>query len=128
MDMNSYSEDMTGNFDTNDINQNKGVSIVAYIPILFLIPLFGAAGSPFAKFHSNQGIILTIFAVAVGVSEFIVNLILGWIPIIGTLINVLLGLVLGISLLGFMIYGMLSAAQGNAKKLPIIGNLIDIVK
>jgi uncharacterized membrane protein len=128
MDMNSYSEDITGSFDTNDINQNKGVSVVAYIPILFLIPLFGASNSPFAKFHANQGIILTIFAVAAGIFEAIVNLVLGWIPIIGTIISVLVSLVLGLSVLGLMIYGIICTAQGNAKKLPFIGNLIEIVK
>lgn len=33
------SEDLTGSFDTNDIEQNKAISAIAYIPILFLVPM-----------------------------------------------------------------------------------------
>ena len=33
------SEDLTGSFDTNDIEQNKAISAIAYIPILFLVPI-----------------------------------------------------------------------------------------
>ncbi len=124
----NYSDDMTGSFDTNDINQNKGVSVVAYIPILFLIPLLAAGNSPFAKFHTNQGIILTITSVACGVVQFIVGLLLGWIPVVGAIISGLVGLVLGLGMLALILYGIISTAQGNAKRLPIIGGLMEVVK
>ena len=64
MSNNFDSDDLTGMYDTNDINQNKALSIVAYIPVLFLITWLAAGHSPYAKFNANQGLILTIFAAA----------------------------------------------------------------
>ena len=45
--------------------------------------------------------------------------ILLWIPVIGWLISVLLS----IALLVFMILGIVNAAQGKAKELPLIGSI-----
>ena len=49
----------------------------------------------------------------------IVSGILLWIPVIGWLISVLLS----IALLVFMILGIVNAAQGKAKELPLIGSI-----
>ena len=123
MSNNFDSDDLTGMYDTNDINQNKALSIVAYIPVLFLITWLAAGHSPYAKFNANQGLILTIFAAAAA----IVNKFIGWIPFIGDVISWLVWMVLSIAVLALMIIGIVNAAQGKAKKLPLIGDLINAI-
>ena len=98
-----------------DVEENKVYGILAYIGILFLVPLLAAPKSPFAKFHANQGCVLFIAGVAVGV--------VAWIPIIGWLF----GMVAWVGILVLAIMGIVSAANGEMKKLPIIGE-IEIIK
>ena len=81
MSNNFDSDDLTGMYDTNDINQNKALSIVAYIPVLFLITWLAAGHSPYAKFNANQGLILTIFAAAAAIVNKFIGFVIGWIPI-----------------------------------------------
>ena len=54
--------DVTGDFDAADIAKNKVLSLFAYIGILFLIPLLAAPNSKFARFHTNQGLVLFVAA------------------------------------------------------------------
>lgn len=108
-------EDTTAEFDANDIQENKVFAILAYIWILFLIPLLAAPNSKFARYHANQGLVFFIASVAVG----IVSLIFIWIPIIGIIVRALLGL----CLLALLVIGIVNAAQGKAKALPLIGNI-----
>ena len=80
------SEDLTGSFDTNDIEQNKAISAIAYIPILFLVPML-ASQSPYAKFHANQGLILTLTSIILSIASSLMGFILSWVPILPTLIS-----------------------------------------
>ncbi|MBO4363977.1 MAG: hypothetical protein J5912_06325, partial [Clostridia bacterium] len=50
--------------DTQDINDNKGLTILAYIGPLVFIPMFVRKNSKFARFHCNQGLILFILEAA----------------------------------------------------------------
>lgn len=100
--------DETAECDQADINSNKVMAILAYIGILFLIPLFAAKDSKFARFHTNQGIILFIVA--------IISYIIGKIPVIG-----FVGTILSCLCSIFAIIGIIYAAQGKAKELPLIG-------
>ncbi|MGG1550777.1 hypothetical protein [Paenibacillus ferrarius] len=95
-------------YDTTDIESNKGMAILAYI--LFFIPLIAAKDSKFAMYHANQG--LTLFLCVV-----IVNVVLGIIPFIGWILLPLVNL----ALLVLAILGIVAAAQGQVKPLPIIG-------
>lgn len=105
--------------DSADVEKNKMMAIVGYIlPILFFVPLITEAkDSPFAKFHSNQQLVLLIAAV-------IVNVVGGIIPILGWFIILPLG---SIALLVFAIMGLIGAAKGEMKKLPLIGGF-EIIK
>ncbi len=92
-----------------DIEQNKVMGILAYIGILFLVPLLAAPTSRFAKYHANQGLVLFLFDLAVGVI-FVIP-VLGWI----------IGTVGFIARLVFMIMGIINAAGGKMVPLPLIG-------
>ncbi len=96
-------------FDAKDIESNKIMAVLAYI--LFLIPLLAAKESPYAKFHTNQGLVLFIIGVCVSVVGSIIPFI-GWFLILplGSLVVGVLG-----------ILGIINAATGKAKELPVIG-------
>lgn len=98
-----------------DVEENKIYGILAYIGILFIIPLLAAPKSPFAKFHANQGCVLFI-------ASFVLGLV--WIiPILGWIV----GFFGGIAVLVFAVLGIINAANGEMKKLPLIGD-IEIIK
>lgn len=113
-------------FDTNDVAQNKVMGILSYIGILFLVPLFAAKNSSYSRFHANQGCVLCICEVAYGIVFAILSVFLAFIPIIGWLAIMVLGLV-NIVFFVFAILGIINACNGEAKKLPLIGN-ITIIK
>ena len=112
--------DVTGDFDAADIAKNKVLALFAYIGILFLIPLLAAPNSKFARFHTNQGLVLFITGVIWGVISGIVNLIVGGVPVLGSLFSILSALV---SLAPFIlaILGIINACTGKAKELPLVG-------
>jgi uncharacterized membrane protein len=95
---------------SKDVQANKVMAILAYI--IFFIPLLAAKDSPFAKYHANQGLVL--FLIAVGA-----NIVLGIIPIIGW---VLLPLA-NIAVFVLAIIGIINAANGHKKPLPLIGGI-----
>lgn len=94
--------------DPSDISANKVMAILAYIGILVLIPLFAAKESKFARFHTNQGLIL-----------FICNVVIYFISLIPGLKAI--GWILSIAALVFAIIGIIGAAKGETKELPLIG-------
>lgn len=87
------------------------MSILAYLGILVLIPIFAEKNNRFVHFHANQGLILFIASFASGVISFI--------PYLGVIVNV----VVSVAVLVFAIMGIVNACQGEAKELPIIGDI-----
>ena len=105
-----------GNYmDPNDVQQNKVMAVLAYIGILFLVPLLAAPNSQYARFHTNQGLVRFLFDIVVG----ILTAVLAFIPFIGLIVSSLLGL--GVFVL--MILGIVNAATGKANELPLIGKI-----
>ncbi len=112
-------------FDPADIAQNKVMGILAYLGILALIPLFAAKDSRYARFHTNQGLILLIFEAAISVLSWIISAIfLSAFYFWGAyrFLDLLLDL-LSLGCFGLSIYGIVNAAQGKRQELPIIGRL-----
>jgi uncharacterized membrane protein len=93
-----------------DKNQkNTGMAIVAYI--IFFIPLLtDSKNDPFVKYHVKQGLLIFIGWILISIISWILPWQLG---IIVTILN------LGVFVL--MIIGIMSAAKGEQKPLPIIG-------
>ena len=106
-------ENVTPTPDANDVANNKIMAILAYFGILFLVPLLAAKESPFARFHANQGVLLFIAGAALYVVYFILLMIL---PIVGLIFSITF---LGLLVLAIM--GIINAAQGQMKELPLIG-------
>jgi uncharacterized membrane protein len=95
----------------NDIEKNKGMAILGYI--LFLIPLLAAKESKFAMYHANQGLLVFLFCIAVNIVGLII-------PFIGWFVILPLGL---ITVLVLVVLGIINAANGAFKPLPVIGKI-----
>jgi uncharacterized membrane protein len=98
-----------------DVDQNKVFAVLAYLGILFLVPLLAAPHSPFARYHTNQGVVFFISAIILHFGTLALGLItfglgfflmpLSWVAIIV-----------------FMIIGIVHAATGQYRPLPLIGH------
>ena len=100
-----------------DVDKNKIFAILAYLGLLFLVPLLAAKDSPFAKYHTNQGVVLFI----AGICIWFPMMIIAFIPFIN-LVLLLLGPLFGLCIFAFIIIGIINAAQGKMKPLPLIGH------
>lgn len=92
----------------DDVTKHKALAIVGYIiPLLFFIPMISEGkSSKYAMFHANQQLnLLILYAI-------------GWV-----LMFVFIGMF--VQLAGFIlaIIGLINAAQGNMKPLPLIGGI-----
>ena len=117
--------------DINDAEQNKAMGIVAYI--LFFIPMLTGTHrtSPFVKFHVNQGFLLFVVSVVYSIISSILRSIVrvplyyspyyhssyyytpAWLSGILWLIS--------LPILALCIIGIINAANGKMKPLPVIG-------
>lgn len=123
-------EDKTCEFDRTDISDNKVFALLSYIGILVIVPLIAAPKSKFARFHANQGLVLLIGEVAYGTVR---GVLLGVLKVLrhitpfgGALfgsvywiVNIITGL-LSLVFFVFAIIGIINAAQGKAKELPVV--------
>lgn len=101
--------------DPADVEKNKVMGILAYI--IFFIPLIAARESKFAMYHANQGLVLFLTGLAVGILGSII-------PILGWFVILPLGY---LAVLVLAILGIISSAKGEMKPLPLIGK-ISIIK
>ena len=112
--------DTTAEFDAQDITNNKAMGILAYFGPLVLIPIFAAKQSKFARFHANQGLVLLlasiVYSIAYGILSSII-LAISWRLYFITSILSLVSIVFFV----LCIIGIINAANGRAKELPIIG-------
>lgn len=124
-------KDTTSEFDSADIQQNSGISVLSYFGILFLIPYLAKKDSKFAQFHAKQGFNLFLVDIALIIVNALLHLIkftetqylwgypmtVKYTPWFITVICVLLGL----GVLAFAVLGIINAVTGKAKELPFIG-------
>jgi uncharacterized membrane protein len=97
-------------YQMSSAKHQKLLAILAYV--LFFLPLIAARRSRFAMFHCNQGLVLLLAFLAC-------NTMLGLIAFIGWLLVPLANM----ACLFLMIIGMLNAAGGLMRPLPIIGGI-----
>lgn len=103
----------TYDFD-KDVKDNKVMAILAYF--IFFLPLIAAKDSKFARFHANQGLIVLIVSIAASIVGAILNSIVPFFSMITSLAS-----------LALAIFGVLNAANGEMKELPVVGK-ISIIK
>ncbi|GEN84031.1 hypothetical protein SLU01_23430 [Sporosarcina luteola] len=95
------------------LTENVG-GMLCYIFIIGLIFLFMEKENRFIRFHALQAVFL---AVAI----FLISIVIGFIPVLGIILSLLLG-PLAFALMIFMMY---QAYQGKYYKLPFIGDMVE---
>lgn len=120
MDYQKYNgmKDYSGSMDKKDCEENKVLAILAYISILVLVPLFAGKNSKYARFHSNQGLILFIIEVAVS----IISNVLSFIPVVSVIVGIVAALI-SLVCFAFSIIGIINVCQNKAVELPLIGGI-----
>lgn len=113
-------KDETEGFDKTDIETNKAMAVLAYLGLLALIPLIAARKSPYARYHTNQGLVLLIAEMAYSILYGILNSILLAISWRLAFIASILGFA-SIVFLVIALVGIINALNGRAKELPVIG-------
>lgn len=100
------------------------MGILAYIGILVLVPIFAAKNSGFARFHANQGLVLLILEAATGIlMAILMTIMTASFNLTGITIIGLITWLLYIPIVIFAVLGIVAAAKGDKKPLPIIGNI-----
>jgi uncharacterized membrane protein len=124
----SFNAPTAGVADPQDVAANKGMAILSYI--LFFVPLIAGAHktSPFVRFHVNQGtalfIVNLIYSVALTIILSALAFAIPWqLWSVYSLVSNLLRLVP----FALVILGIINAANGTLKQLPVIGGL-NIIK
>lgn len=120
----------------DDMQGNKGISILSYFGILLLIPLFVRKTSEYCKFHVKQGANLFVTSLAYTIVTQILLAIIGLIfrPTIHTLyfytyttphpVHTLFNVIFSLGSIFFLviaILGMVNAGTGKKKDVPILG-------
>ncbi|HHU23261.1 MAG TPA: hypothetical protein GXZ52_07625 [Clostridiales bacterium] len=96
---------------SGDTGDEKFLCILCYFGILLLIPYLTRPNSQFVKYHSNQGLVLMLLAIACSVVAVIP--ILGWIA----------SFVGGIFCFVCWVIGIINVVKGEMKPLPTIGKI-----
>lgn len=103
-------------FTKKDIDDNRFLAALSYVSILCFLPLLLNRKSKYAQYHAQQGI--AIFVVSVIMS------VIGMFPIINILLSPVLFVVFIAVVLGSL-YGILNAASGVAKPVPVFNKLAE---
>jgi uncharacterized membrane protein len=105
------------NSEGEDIEKNRAFAIISYLWILFVVGLIAAPNSKFAKYHANQGLVLFLASIIALVGCFVI----GIVPIVN-MVLVLIAPLLWVGWLVLTILGIVNAAGGHRKPLPMIGH------
>jgi len=116
-------KDITSDFDEKDIEDNILMAILGYLSIFVLIPIFFARKSKFARFHANQGLVLTIALTVYSIIGSVINSIVSDSSVkIGLFITTIFQMC-GIAFIVLTIIGIVNAVRGKAKQIPTFGGI-----
>lgn len=114
-----------------DVEHHKGMAILAYV--CFLIPLLAVPKSKFARFHANQGLLTFIIwcvailgNLALYFFDFLILPHLTAMGILHAFFSCIIVLIEGGMLAGALaatLYGIIQAANGQKKELPLFGKI-----
>lgn len=75
-------------------------------------------------FHVKQGMRLSILSIVAWIAMMVIEAVTGLFGFIGIGIYQAIRFIKNLVLFGLMVYGIINAATGQQKRLPIIGDLI----
>ncbi|NLC89816.1 MAG: hypothetical protein GX681_07105 [Clostridiaceae bacterium] len=105
------------------MEQSKVISALAYLGILFFLPLVVQPVTRYGKFHANQGLLLLLTSVAGGIVLSILSAVFMMISWRIVFISSILYTIFYLGISALAILGIVNTLQGKAKPLPVIGKL-----
>ncbi len=114
--------DTTAQYDQAELKENKVIFVLAYLWILFFLPLVACPDSKAGKFHANQGLLLLITGIILGVACSILGACLAFIPF-GWIITSIVSSVVGLFTLILAIIGIVNVINNRVVELPLIGKI-----
>ena len=111
--------DSTAQYTQADIDANKKFGILAYLGFLVLIPLFAAKDSPYARFHTNQGLVLFLTYSAWEVTSYVLH----WTVWFASWTIDLADAAVAIAYIALVVIGIINAAKRRARELPLLGGI-----
>lgn len=123
----------TYHFSPEDIKENRNISALAYIGILFLIPLTQAKKSDFCKAHVRQGIAVFIYSLIICLITLVavmgLRVLLIWVLSLSFMIYNCVAFGIAVLMLILLLVpvfsGTASALNGVYKSVPIVGKLVN---
>lgn len=98
----------------------KGMAVLAYLGLPVVIPLLFARKDPFARFHTNQGLVLYLLTLICNcVSELLMGTLVEISPVLAIAVHAVLGIV-SVLLFALAVAGLIGALGGKTKQLPVI--------
>lgn len=104
-------EDISGRYLARDIKKSRVCAVIGYL--FFFVPIIIFPDDGFCRYHANQSLILLLLG-TIGIT------IVCLIPYVGWLLAILLAAFIAVC----AIRGMILAATGKAKRIPLFGNLV----
>lgn len=134
----TYSYHDNTSYSEEDIQNSKVYAILAYLGILFFLPLVATPNSKYGRYHANQGLLLLITSAILGFVGWLLQVIVKAIfhtelvyygmhtgirtlSGFGSVLCVIIAVVVIAAIAALILYGMLNAANGKTKPLPVIG-------
>lgn len=112
--------------------ESRVFSALGYLPLLFVIPLWGGRGEEYQRFHGRQSLLLflafSLLWTAVWLLGLILGRVLGDAVLIGFVFRGLAcvlrsigGTLLSLGYLALMLAGIVTAASGHRWTMPFVG-------
>ncbi|MBR2878917.1 MAG: hypothetical protein IKB92_07440 [Clostridia bacterium] len=111
--------DETEKFAEEDIDKSALFAPIAYLGILFFVPLLIRPKSAFAKYHANQGLVLLLTTITAYAVIFLTGLLFNLVGL--WIFTMCLFFVYNLFMIALIIIGAYNASSGYAKELPLVG-------
>lgn len=110
---------MAKNFDSNDLKENSIYGGLGYV--LFFLPLITRPKSEYGRYCANQGLIILIAQLVILIAFAILDAVVGWVPIVGWIIDVARKILHTVLALVTLYLTYLACFKSDAREVPYFG-------
>ncbi|MFW6369278.1 MAG: DUF4870 domain-containing protein [Myxococcota bacterium] len=110
------------------MEQDAVMVFLSYFGIFALIPFLTVKDNDYIRWHSKQGLTFFVATTAAFIALTMVTVIIGFVPVIGQIVGLLLGLVMLVGAVGLFvlwIMALVKAFGGERWRIPVIADLAD---
>jgi len=110
---------------TSNDNVMGAVAYLTIIPAILFLVIEPYSKNRFVRFHAFQMIFLCLAMFAIWIAEFIIGMVLAFVPVAGPILGFVMGLVVFFGSIAAWAFAAYKAYQGEKYKLPMIGDLAE---